>query len=347
MRYFYAVLACMAITTAFMIIKIHIGHLLGAVIFTLAFYYTLRWVWRSITARDNFKKDIIQESIPSVNSGNIVSPIKFPSELNSITNSNTYSFDIALGEQFSNENFVRLKQAISNEKTGESFKADIYSDEKYYSVALKEINAKKVSQGLWAMALAYGDGNFEKSKSFYLRERVKKLKELHVEKIKKDLKSHQEHQQQLIRQRHKAQQDANRLKEENKKKDELSKHENEYSIKNEKHCKYKKKLLETSDKEEIASIHVARLRELECNIIGEISPFIVISKQGKKFTIEKLDDLRVAVEDCNTIQLCEFLLSYHGYDLDWNGFKWSVSNAEGHRESFRKADEVMEFCSTI
>jgi hypothetical protein len=60
-----------------------------------------------------------------------------------------------------------------------------YSDEKYYSIALKEIQVNKLSSGLWAKALAYSDGNQDKAKAYYLKERVKQLMQMHLEKLNK------------------------------------------------------------------------------------------------------------------------------------------------------------------
>lgn len=62
-------------------------------------------------------------------------------------------------------------------------KNEIYSDEKYYSIALKELELNNVSTGLWGKAVAYGDGNQDKAKSYYLKERANQLMQMHQEKL--------------------------------------------------------------------------------------------------------------------------------------------------------------------
>lgn len=86
---------------------------------------------------------------------------------------------------------------LKNEKHHDNSKVDstnnepqavnngLFSDEKYYAFALKEIGANKVSSGLWGKALAYADGDQGKAKSFYIDSRAKQLMQLHQEKLNK------------------------------------------------------------------------------------------------------------------------------------------------------------------
>lgn len=153
MRYFYAVLACIAVTMAFMVVIGLISSALGGdsagnlhgaipnatfhVIWISSLFYTLRWTWRSITIKD--------------------------------------------GNQ--NEQGVTQETMVPSDSDNTTTNARLYSDDKYFSIAFKEIEVNRLHKGLWAMALAYGDGNLDKTKSFYIRERTKQLKNMHVDKL--------------------------------------------------------------------------------------------------------------------------------------------------------------------
>jgi len=59
-------------------------------------------------------------------------------------------------------------------------------DEKYFELALKEIETNNLSSGLWAKALANTEGDETKAKAFYLKERASQLELFHKKKIKND-----------------------------------------------------------------------------------------------------------------------------------------------------------------
>ncbi len=84
--------------------------------------------------------------------------------------------DKTLKSESKHDNSGIKSQPIDNES---------YSDEKYYSIALKEIQVNHLSSGLWGKALAYSDGDQDKAKAYYLKERVKQLMQMHQERLTK------------------------------------------------------------------------------------------------------------------------------------------------------------------
>jgi len=57
------------------------------------------------------------------------------------------------------------------------------NEEKYFEVALKEIETNNLSKGLWAKALANTEGDKDKARAFYLKERAAQLSKFHQKKI--------------------------------------------------------------------------------------------------------------------------------------------------------------------
>ena len=73
------------------------------------------------------------------------------------------------------------------DKNSSNMNRKLYKDEKYLFLAVSELKLNNVSEGLWAIASAHGNGDIEKAKSFYVKERAKQFKQAHREKLKKEI----------------------------------------------------------------------------------------------------------------------------------------------------------------
>jgi len=72
----------------------------------------------------------------------------------------------------------------TKKSNGNEFKKTILNEEKYFEIALNEIELNNLSKGLWAKSLANTEGDKARAEALYLKERAKQLQGIHKNNIK-------------------------------------------------------------------------------------------------------------------------------------------------------------------